>query len=121
MDVLLETETDGGETTGNVSRGEQTSVDDVVDENYDGDGSAVESGHLKNGIQYYSKREDASARLFERLRKACSKIRFLYAFLDDNHVHVIHDCMHANSVCRCFKYKLIERRTVRKRLGQLTG
>nr|QHA33820.1 putative non-structural protein NS1 [Atrato Denso-like virus] len=102
----------------------------------DGDRVQPESAHLKRGLNYYIKREDTReryyvsgiwkvadvetvSRLYQRLDQCNSSIRFLYAFLDDNHVHVIHDCTYTSSACRCFKPKLIRKRSVRRQLFEL--
>lgn len=102
------------------------------------DGTRIqpESIHLKRGISYYAKREDSRERyyvsgiwkvkdvetverLYKRLNECNSAVRFLYAFFDDNHIHVIHDCTYTSSACRCFKQKLLRKRSIRRQLHEL--
>lgn len=138
MDVLLEEQSDGSNTEGYVRSTSAASASANLDGNSDGDRSKREAEHFQNGLIYYSKREDSRNRyyysgvwklsdvetiegLYQRLHEASSVIRMLYAFIHGNHVHVIHDCTNSNSICRCFKHKLIKRRSVRRRLGDLTA
>lgn len=137
MDLLLEEQSDGNTTEGVVRSNASTGTAADLDGNNYGDRGQREAEHFKNGLIYYSEREDSRdryyysglwklsevaslARLYKRLHEASSVIRFLYAFIHGNHVHVIHDCTNSNSICRCFKHKLTKRRSVRRRLRDLT-
>lgn len=96
-----------------------------------------ERHYIKGGITAISERADSKFRyyyaglwpigpleqfegIFSRLEKANKDLRFLYAWLDGNHVHVIHDCAYSNLSCRCFRVKLLGRKCKRKQLRELS-
>lgn len=96
-----------------------------------------ERDYLRRAISSYSLREDTKLRYYyagvwkcdnvdaikiilSAVEKGSSKIRFLAAFLDGDHVHVIHDCTNSNAICRCFCVRLLRRRSRRVQLYQLS-
>lgn len=58
--------------------------------------------------------------LFSQLFKASSAIIWLWTFVEENHVHVLHDCPFSNRTCRCFVTRIARRKSSPIRLAELS-
>nr|QHA33814.1 hypothetical protein [Atrato Denso-like virus 1] len=62
---------------------------------------------------------DRNEDVLRQLETSNSRLRFLWAFEDGNHIHVVHDCANANGCCRCFGIRPVRRKCKRIQLHEL--